>query len=87
MKDRSQDQLEKQLANIVLELRLIRRVLVFIAVGAAIVVGLLLDADVTVALSLLGVALYLVVRIFAAIVQRKQRKKIEVARLRELSGR
>ena len=87
MKDRSQDQLEKQLANIVLELRLIRRVLVFIAVGAVIVVGLLLDADVTVALSLLGVALYLVVRIFTAIVQRKQRKKIEVARLRELSGR
>ena len=87
MNNNSQNEIEKQLAEVVSELRLMRKVLVFFALGAVIIVGLFVSAESTVPLLIIGIILYLVTLIASSIVRRGRRKRVQAARLRELSGR
>lgn len=77
----------RQLAEIARELRMLRRFLMAVVVGIAILVGLWINAEVTILVAIGGMAAFLVLLSAQALFNWAGRRRREVERLRELSGR
>lgn len=87
MKDNPDDINRKLLEKITVELRTIRRLLVALLVSVVVLIGALIDPEISVSLAVVGLFLWLLVVIAGAALNQAQRKRHEAMRFRELSGR
>ena len=87
MDNRTNADVERRLAEIARELRFIRRLLVAVVVGIAILVGLWINTEITILAAMVGMGFFLLLLIAQAVLNWAVRRRREGERLRELSGR
>jgi len=87
MKNNLNDINRETLDKITAELRTIRRLLVALLVGVVVLIGSLINPEISVSLAIVGLFLWLLVVIAGAALNQAQRKRHEAMRFQELSGR
>jgi len=87
MNNHSEDKNQNGLETIASELRTIRRLLTAFLVGVVVLIGALVNPEISVSLAIIGVFLWLLIVMAGAALNRAQRKRYEAIRFRELSGR
>jgi hypothetical protein len=69
------------------ELKTIRRLLTALLVGVGVLIGALINPEISVSIAIIGVFLWILIVIARAILNRAKRRRYENMRFRELSGR
>lgn len=86
MKNHSENDNKDALEKITSELRTIRRLLTALLIGVLILIGILINPDLTITIATIGVCLWVLLVLAGALLNRAQRKRYEAMRFRELSG-
>lgn len=87
MNHHTQDEKQTGLEAVTAELKTIRRLLTALLVGVGILIGALINPEISVSIAIIGIFIWLLIVIAGAIFNRAQRKRYEAMRFRELSGR
>lgn len=86
MKYHSENDNKDALETITSELRTIRRLLTALLIGVLVLIGILINPDLTITIAIIGVCLWVLLVLAGALLNRAQRKRYEAMRFRELSG-
>ena len=87
MNDHFDNKNQNGLETITSELKTIRRLLTALLVGVGVLIGALINPELSVSIAIIGAFFWLLIVIAGAILNRAQRKRYEVMHFRELSGR
>jgi hypothetical protein len=87
MKNQSQDKSQTSLDAVTAELKTIRRLLTAILVGIGVLIGALINPELSVSIAIIGAFFWIMIVIAGAILNHAQRRRYEAMRFRELSGR
>jgi hypothetical protein len=87
MNNQSENHNQNGLETITSELRTIRRLLTALLVGVLVLIGALINPELSVSIAIIGVFFWLLLVIAGSLLNRAQRKRYEAMRFRELSGR
>ncbi len=87
MNNHSQDNSHTGLEVVTAELRTIRRLLTALLIGVGVLIGALINPEISVLIAIIGVFFWILIVIAGAILNRAQRRRCEAMRFRELSGR